>query len=120
MAKEGERQLAPVAQMQVPVLSQLLAALGPSPLRLLSSPATGSTPVSGAWIHEPRAALPPARHALLLAVGAQPSSAAAGQLLREAAQAGHAGLVIKSYGEPARWPRWPRRPGWRCWPRTRT
>jgi hypothetical protein len=86
--------------MQVPVLSQLLAALGPSPLRLLSSPAAGSTPVSGVWIHEPRAALPPARHALLLAVGAQPSSPEAGQLLREAARAGHAGLVIKSYGEP--------------------
>jgi hypothetical protein len=92
--------VSPVARMQVPVLSQLLAALGPSPLRLLSSPAAGSTPVSGVWIHEPRAALPPARHALLLAVGARPSSPEAGQLLREAARAGHAGLVIKSYGEP--------------------
>jgi PucR C-terminal helix-turn-helix domain/GGDEF-like domain len=92
--------VAPVARMQVPVLSQLLAALGPSPLRLLSSPAAGSAPVSGVWIHEPRAALPPARHALLLAVGARPSSPEAGQLLREAARAGHAGLVIKSYGEP--------------------
>ena len=92
--------MAPVARMQVPVLSQLLAALGPSPLRLLSSPAAASTPVSGVWIHEPRAALPPARHALLLAVGARPSSPEAAQLLREAARAGHAGLVIKSYGEP--------------------
>jgi PucR C-terminal helix-turn-helix domain/GGDEF-like domain len=91
----------PVARMQVPVLSQLLAALGPSPLRLLTSPTAASTPVSGVWIHEPRAALPPARHALLLAVGARPASAEAQQLLRQAAQAGHAGLVIKSYGEPA-------------------
>jgi hypothetical protein len=100
MAKGSDRQMPPVARMQVPVLSQLLAALGPSPLRLLSSPAAGSTPVSGVWIHEPRAALPPARHALLLAVGARPSSPEAGQLLREAARAGHAGLVIKSYDEP--------------------
>jgi PucR C-terminal helix-turn-helix domain/GGDEF-like domain len=92
--------VAPVAQMQVPVLSQLLAALGPSPLRLLSGPAAGSALVSGVWIHEPRAALPPARHALLLAVGARPSSPEAAQLLREAARAGHAGLVIKIYGEP--------------------
>ena len=91
----------PLTRMQVPVLSQLLAALGPSPLRLLNSPAAASTPVSGVWIHEPRAALPPARHALLLAVGARPSSAEAEQLLRQAAGAGHAGLVIKSYGEPA-------------------
>ena len=90
----------PVARMRVPVLSQLLAALGPSPLRLLSSPAAGSRPVSGVWIHEPRAALPPARHALLLAVGARPSSPETAQLLRGAARAGHAGVVIKSYGEP--------------------
>ena len=91
----------PVARLQVPVLSQLLAALGPSPLRLLTSPAAASTPVSGVWIHEPRAALPPGRHALLLAVGTRPASAEAERLLRQAAQAGHAGLVIKSYGEPA-------------------
>lgn len=93
--------MAPGAQLQVPVLSQLLAALGPSPLRLLTGPAAASTPVSGVWIHEPRAALPPARHALLLAVGARPGSAEAQQLLRQAARAGHAGLVIKTYGEPA-------------------
>jgi PucR C-terminal helix-turn-helix domain/GGDEF-like domain len=101
LAKGGDRQVAPVARLQVPVLSQLLAALGPSPLWLLSAPAAGSTPVSGVWIHEPRAALPPARHALLLAVGARPSSPEAAQLLREAARAGYTGLVIKSYGEPA-------------------
>jgi PucR C-terminal helix-turn-helix domain/GGDEF-like domain len=101
LAKEGERQVPPVARLQVPVLSQLLAALGPSPLRLLTGPAAASTPVSGVWIHEPRAALPPARHALLLAVGTRPASAEAQQLLQQAACAGHAGLVIKSYGEPA-------------------
>ena len=89
------------ARIQVPVLSQLLAALGPSPLRLLTGPASAATPVSGVWIHEPRAALPPARHALLLAVGARPGGAAAEQLLRQAALAGHAGLVVKTYGEPA-------------------
>jgi PucR C-terminal helix-turn-helix domain/GGDEF-like domain len=88
------------ARIQVPVLSQLLAALGPSPLRLLTGPASAATPVSGVWIHEPRAALPPARHALLLAVGTRPGGAAAEQLLRQAALAGHAGLVVKSYGEP--------------------
>jgi hypothetical protein len=93
--------LAPRARIQVPVLSQLLAALGPSPLRLLTGPASAGTPVSGVWIHEPRAALPPARHALLLAVGARPGGAGAEQLLRQAALAGYTGLVVKSYGEPA-------------------
>jgi PucR C-terminal helix-turn-helix domain/GGDEF-like domain len=89
-------------RMRIPVLSQLLAALGPSPLRLLTSPAGAGTPVSGVWIHEPRAALPPVRHALLLAVGTGPASADAVTLVRQAAAAGHAGLVVKGYGEPAR------------------
>jgi hypothetical protein len=89
-------------RMRIPVLSQLLAALGPAPLRLLTSPAGASTPVSGVWIHEPRATLPPVRHALLLAVGTRPASAEAITLVRQAAAAGHAGLVVKGYGEPAR------------------
>ncbi len=86
--------------MQVPVLRQLLDALGPSPLRLLSAPAGLGTPVSGVLIYEPRAGLARVPHAVLLAVGVRPGSAEARELLRSAALAGHAGMVVKSYGEP--------------------
>lgn len=86
--------------MQIPVLGQLLRALGTSPLRLITAPAGLDTPVSGVLIYEPRATLPPARHALLLAVGMRPASAAARELVSQAAQAGHAGLAVKGYGEP--------------------
>lgn len=92
--------------MQVPTLRQLLDALGLSPLHLLAPSAGPSrasavdVPVSGVLIYEPRAALPPVRHALLLAVGLRPASAEAVDLAARAARAGHAGLVIKGYGEP--------------------
>jgi PucR C-terminal helix-turn-helix domain/GGDEF-like domain len=86
--------------MQVPVLRQLLDALGPSPLHLITAPAGADTPVSGVLIYEPRATLPPVRHALLLAVGVPPAGAEAQELVRKAARAGHAGLAVKSYGEP--------------------
>jgi hypothetical protein len=92
--------------MQVPTLRQLLDALGPSPLHLVTPPAEPSrafglgVPVSGVLIYEPRAALPPVRHALLLAVGLRPASAEAADLVTQAARAGHTGLVIKGYGEP--------------------
>ena len=87
-------------RMQIPVLRQLLDALGPSPLHLLTAPAGAGTPVSGVLIYEPRATLPPVRHTLLLAVGVPPACAEARELVREAARAGHAGLVVKRYGEP--------------------
>jgi hypothetical protein len=67
--------------MQVPVLGQLLNALGTSPLRLIAAPAGLDRPVSGVLIYEPRAALPPVRDALLLAVGMRPASAEAKELV---------------------------------------
>jgi hypothetical protein len=86
--------------MQVPVLGQLLDALGTSTLRLITAPAGLDTPVSGVLIYEPRAALPPVRDALLLAVGMRPAGAEAKELVSAAARAGHAGLAVKGYGEP--------------------
>ncbi len=86
--------------MQVPVLGQVLDALGPSPLHLVTAPSGAGAPVSGVLIHEPRAALPPVRHAMLLAVGIRPASAEAEDLIRQASRAGHAALVVKGYGEP--------------------
>jgi hypothetical protein len=86
--------------MEVPVLGQILDALGPSPLHLVTQPDGTGTPVSGVLIHEPRSALPPARHAMLLAVGMRPASAEATDLVRQASRAGHAAVVVKRYGEP--------------------
>ena len=87
--------------MAIPVLGQLLEALGPAPLRLVTGADAGAdTPVSGVLIYEPRASLPAVRHALLLAVGLRPSSAEAAELVARAAAAGHTGLVVKRYGEP--------------------
>ncbi len=85
--------------MATPVLGQLLEALGPAPLRLITGAGAGA-PVSGVLIYEPRASLPTVRHALLLAVGLRPASEEAGQLVARAAAAGHTGLVVKRYGEP--------------------
>jgi hypothetical protein len=85
--------------MQTPVLGQVLDALGPSPLHLATAPAGAAAPISGVVIHEPRAALPPVRHAMLLAVGMRPASAEAKDLVRMASQAGHAAVVVKRYGE---------------------
>jgi PucR C-terminal helix-turn-helix domain/GGDEF-like domain len=86
--------------MQTPVLGQVLDALGASPLRLVTEPSGAGAQVSGVLIHEPRAALPPVRHAMLLAVGLRPSGAEAADLVRRSAQAGHAAVVVKGYGEP--------------------
>ena len=86
--------------MQTPVLGQVLDALGVSPLRLATAPSGAGASVSGVLIHEPRAVLPPVRHAMLLAVGLRPSGAEAADLVRQAAQAGHAAVVVKGYGEP--------------------
>jgi hypothetical protein len=86
--------------MSTPLLSQLLDALGPSPLRLITAPASAEVPVSGVLIHEPRAALPAVPHGMLFAVGAHPASAEAAYLAAAAARAGHAALVVKCYGEP--------------------
>jgi len=69
-------------------------------LHLITAPAGADTPVSGVLIYDPRGALPPVRHALLLAVGVPPAGAQAKELVCKAARAGHAGLVVKSYGDP--------------------
>src|ERR1700728_3227680 len=87
-------------RMQIPVLGQILDALGPSPLHLATAPSGADAPVSGVLIHHAGGALPPVRHAMLLAVGLRPSGAEAADLVRQAAQAGHAAVVIKGYGEP--------------------
>ena len=85
--------------MAIPVLGQLLDALGPTPLRLVTG-AVSDAPVSGVLIYEPRASLPAVRHGLLLAVGLRPSTTEATELVARAAAAGHTGLVVKRYGEP--------------------
>ncbi|MCX5345368.1 PucR family transcriptional regulator [Streptomyces atratus] len=87
--------------MTVSVLRQILDALGPAPLHLLTAQDGADVPVSGALIHEPRAPLPPMRNAMLFAVGVRPTSLEAGELLGQAALAGYTCLVIKRYGESA-------------------
>ncbi|MEZ0076159.1 hypothetical protein ABH927_005535 [Planotetraspora sp. GP83] len=81
-------------------VKQLLDALGPSSLRLIAAPRGGDVPVSGTLIHEPRAPLPRLDGALLLAVGTRPARPQAEELVRRAAEAGFAGVVVKRYGEP--------------------
>jgi DNA-binding PucR family transcriptional regulator len=86
--------------MPVPVIGQILDALGPSPLRLLNAAATPDIPVADVVIYEPRMPLPAARHAMLLAVGVSPAAAGAAELTQRAARAGHSCIVVKTYGEP--------------------
>ncbi|GAA1303321.1 PucR family transcriptional regulator [Streptomyces sanglieri] len=87
--------------MTVSVLRQILDALGPAPLHLLTAQDGADVLVSGVLIHEPRAPLPPMRNAMLFAVGVRPTSLEAGELLGQAALAGYTCLVIKRYGESA-------------------
>lgn len=86
--------------MPTATLRHLLDALGPSTLRLVVAPHGDGTPVSGTLIHEPRAAVPRVANALLLAVGVPPGSDQAEELVRHAAEAGLAGVVVKRYAEP--------------------
>jgi PucR C-terminal helix-turn-helix domain/GGDEF-like domain len=86
--------------IQVPVLRQILEALGPSPLSVLAAPAGLDIPVSDVLVYEPRASLPPINHAVLLAVGVNPRTGEASELAWQAARAGHSCLVIKSFSEP--------------------
>ena len=86
--------------MPIPVLRQILDALGPSPLRVLSPSAGLDIPVADVIIYEPRTLVPPARHAMLLAVGISPAAAEETGLAQQAWDAGHSCLVVKSYGEP--------------------
>jgi len=72
--------------MPTPMLSQLLDALGPSPLRLITDQASAGVPVSGVLIHEPRSALPAVPHGVLFAVGTRPASADAAELAAAVAE----------------------------------
>jgi len=81
-------------------LDELLTAMGESALHLFAAPRGRDVPVSGTVIHEPRAPLPRLDDALVLAVGIRPTSARAEDLVREAAQAGLCGVVVKRYGDP--------------------
>ncbi|MGO1055518.1 PucR family transcriptional regulator [Crossiella sp. CA198] len=81
-----------------PDLGQVLDELGPALLRPLTVLPERPVPVSGVLVFERRAALPPVRGAILLAVGV--TMAQAPELLGAAAEAGHACLVVKSFAEP--------------------
>lgn len=79
-------------------LGQLLDTLGEPALRLLTPPAGRSAPVTEALLHDPQAALPHTPGGLLLAVGVR--SSAAGPLVREAAAAGLAAVVVRGADGP--------------------
>ncbi|WP_033288896.1 PucR family transcriptional regulator [Amycolatopsis jejuensis] len=83
---------------EIPDLGQVLDALGTSLLRPVTPLPDRRVPVSGVLIHERRTPLPPARDTILLAVGADPAEGK--DLVVAAADAGYAGLVVKSFGEP--------------------
>lgn len=80
------------------MLGQILDALGRSLLRPLTVLPDGPVPVSGVFVFERRAPLPPAKDAILLAVGV--SIAEATELVASVADGGYVCLVVKSFGEP--------------------
>lgn len=86
----------------VPDLRQVLDVLGSSLLRPLTPLPEKPVPVSGVLILERRAPLPlpPAKGAILLAVGVGAAEAAAKDLVGAATAAGYACLVVKSFDEP--------------------
>nr|WP_042193788.1 PucR family transcriptional regulator [Kibdelosporangium sp. MJ126-NF4]CEL20915.1 putative DNA-binding protein [Kibdelosporangium sp. MJ126-NF4]CTQ98280.1 putative DNA-binding protein [Kibdelosporangium sp. MJ126-NF4] len=83
---------------EMPHLGQVLDALGSSLLRPLTVLPDRPVPASGVLIFERRASLPPARDAILLAVGVE--TAQAQDLIGSAAEAGYACVVVKSFGDP--------------------
>jgi GAF domain-containing protein len=86
--------------MPAATLDELLSAIGESSLQLVAAPRGRDIPVAATMIHEPRAPLPRLDHALVLAVGLRPTSARAEDLVRESAEAGLTGVVVKRYGDP--------------------
>ncbi|QKV90726.1 helix-turn-helix domain-containing protein [Streptomyces sp. NA02950] len=85
--------------MDARTLGELLDTLGESTLRLLTAPAGLAAPVTEVLLYDAEAPLPArAPGALLLAVGVR--AGAAGPLVREAAGAGLAGLVVRGKDEP--------------------
>ncbi|MFJ5675568.1 PucR family transcriptional regulator [Streptomyces sp. NPDC093097] len=79
-------------------LGDLMNVVGSPALRLHTAPADPSAPVTEALLYDPHAPLPPAPGALLLAVGVR--AAAAGPLVRAAAQAGMTGVVVRGTDGP--------------------
>ncbi|MEU6575908.1 helix-turn-helix domain-containing protein [Streptomyces sp. NPDC046805] len=85
--------------MNAPTLGDLLDVVGGPSLRLHTAPAGLSVPVTEALLHDAHAPLPRLPGALLLAVGVR--AAGAGALVREAAAAGLAGVVVRGADGPA-------------------
>ncbi|MET7933094.1 helix-turn-helix domain-containing protein [Streptomyces sp. NPDC005322] len=83
--------------MDIRTLGELIDTLGEATLRLLTAPAGRATPVTEVLLYDAHAPLPArAPGALLLAVGVRAD--AAGPVVREAAAAGMAGLVVRGEG----------------------
>ncbi|MGW0538165.1 PucR family transcriptional regulator [Streptomyces sp. NPDC003032] len=84
--------------MDAITLGDLVDAVGSPALRLHTASAGPATPVTQALLYDPHAPLPDAPGALLLAVGVR--AAAAGPLVRAAAEAGMAGVVVRGADGP--------------------
>ncbi len=84
--------------MDACTLGDLIDAVGSPPLRLLTAPNGSAVPVTEALLYDAHAPLPHAPGALLLAVGVR--AAAAGPLVRAAAEAGMAGVVVRGADGP--------------------
>ncbi|MET9791672.1 PucR family transcriptional regulator [Streptomyces canus] len=84
--------------MDACTLGDLLDAVGGTSVRLHTAPAGLAVPVTEALLHDAHAPLPQAPGALLLAVGVR--AAAAGPLVRAAAEAGMTGLVVRGPDGP--------------------
>ncbi|MFH9424030.1 PucR family transcriptional regulator [Streptomyces sp. NPDC017529] len=84
--------------MDACTLGDLIDAVGSPALRLHTAPAGPATPVTEVLLYDAHAPLPDAPGALLLAVGVR--AAAAGPLVRAAAEAGMAGVVVRGGDGP--------------------
>lgn len=84
--------------MDACTLGDLIDIVGSPPLRLHTAPAGFAAPVTEALLYDAHAPLPHAPGALLLAVGVR--AAAAGPLMRAAAEAGMTGVVVRGTAGP--------------------
>ncbi|MEU6257747.1 helix-turn-helix domain-containing protein [Streptomyces sp. NPDC047043] len=84
--------------MDACTLGDLLDVIGGPSVRLHTAPAGLAAPVTEALLYDAHAPLPHAPGALLLAVGVR--AAAAGPLVRVAAEAGMTGVVVRGPGGP--------------------
>ncbi|MEV5597466.1 helix-turn-helix domain-containing protein [Streptomyces sp. NPDC052496] len=85
--------------MDARTVGDLVDVVGSPPLRLHTAPAGPAVPVTEVLLYDAHAPLPDAPGALLLAVGVR--AAAAGPLVRAAAGAGMAGIVVRGTDGPA-------------------